>query len=294
MSNLYIVKCKELYKIVEGKPQKNRKGFSKMARYENSISTLQARTILDMIKTIKPGMTADGIEERANYIVHSLETEFPEHFPVDNDKHFSYMAFTLSALAKHAVKIGLINIIEYLKLYAMVKERNEKLISDYGAFGDLLEILVRCAMLRKLSLVRWSALSVKDVMHSDILSKKFGKIEVGHNGKTLTFGTLFDYMAGDYDAVIYGVFSDEDKKEVYNLCKNGEYEKTLDYITSYCSLWENKYNFQKDIDNLSRGKGITVKGGQIQVVYNPSKYNAFVGALENGMFTSLYEILKRG
>ena len=203
------------------------------------------------------------------------------------------MAFTLSSLARYAVKIGLINIIEYLKLYAMVKERNESLIKDFGAFGDLFEVLVRCALMRKLSLVRWSALSVKDVMHSDIISKKYGKIEVGHNGKTLTFGTLFDYMEGDYNAIIYGVFSEEDKTEIYNLCKNGEYEKTLDYITSYCALWENKYKFQEDIDGLTRGKGITVKGGQIQVVYNPSKYSAFLDALEEGKITSLFETLKR-
>ncbi len=60
------------------------------------------------------------------------------------------------------------------------------------------------------------------------------------------------------------------------------------------SIWDNKYKFQSDMDNLTRGKGITIKGGSIQVVYNPGKYKAFLNALEEGTFTSLYDILGRG
>ena len=146
--------------------------------------------------------------------------------------------------------------------------------------------------MRKIALVRWSMLSVKDIKTSDIISKKFGVVEVGHNGKTLTFGTMFDYMNGDYTSVVYGVFAEEDKKEVYALVREKQYDKAIEYITNYCGYWSNKYDFQSDMDNLTRGKGITAKGANIQVVYNEGKYNAFVNALEEGTITSLADVLK--
>ena len=100
-------------------------------------------------------------------------------------------------------------------------------------------------------------------------------------------------MSGDYTSVVYGVFSDEDKREVYNLCRNKEYEKALDFVTSYSVYWSNKYDFENDMNGLTRGKGITVKKCGVQVVYNDGKYNAFVSALEDGKFTSLFEMLNR-
>jgi hypothetical protein len=270
-----------------------------MARYVNSLSTLQARSILSFIESNAPAMRDKyAVEDFAFSVVEKLENDFPEVFPVDdsngkeNNPHFSYLAFTFSACAKYAIKSGDLNILEYISILAQVKEGNEKDIHDFGAFGDLFEVLVRCAFMRKRSLVRWSMLSVKAIENADIISKKYGIIEVGHNGKTLTFGTVFDHMAGNYTSVVYGMFSEEDKKEVYSLCRNREYDRAIDYITSYSAYWASKYDFENDMDNLTRGKGITVKSGQIQVVFNPGKYNAFVQALENGIFPSLNETLK--
>ena len=100
-------------------------------------------------------------------------------------------------------------------------------------------------------------------------------------------------MAGDFTSVVYGVFSEEDKKEVYTLRRNKEYEKAIDYITSYSVYWDSKYQFENDMNNLTRGKGITVKKCGVQVVYNAGKYNAFVSALEEGKFTSLFDMLNR-
>lgn len=271
-----------------------------MARYENTLSTLQARSILYYIEHNAPAMTNKYmIEDFAFETVDYMENYFPANFPVNfsgeksENPHFSYLAFTFAHCAKFAIKCGDLSILEYLSILSEVKEGNEKDIHDFGAFGDLFEILVRCAFMRKINLVKWSALSVKAIDTSDIISSRFGIIEVGHNGKTLSHGTLFDYMAGDYNAVVYGVFSEEDKKEVYALCRNKEYEKALDYICSYSAYWASKYDFQKDMDNLTRGKGITAKGANIQVVYNTGKYNAFVDALEEGKITSLAETLNR-
>jgi hypothetical protein len=271
-----------------------------MARYETSLSTLQARTILYYIEKHAPAMYDKyDIEDFAFEVVEKIENDFPAQFPVDdsngkaNNPHFSYLAFTFAACARFAIKAGSLPILEYLSILAEVKEENEKDIHDFGAFGDLFEILVRCALMRKLSLVKWSALTVKAINTADIVSKKYGIIEVGHNGKTLSFGTMYDYMQGDYNSVIYGVFSEEDKKEVYKLCREKKYEKAIDYICSYSAYWASKYDFQNDMDNLTRGKGIAVKACGVQVVYNAGKYNAFVNALEEGKITSLAEILNR-
>lgn len=271
-----------------------------MARYENSISTLQARSILYFIDNNAPAMRDKyEIENFAFSVVEKIEKDFPEMFPVDdsngkdNNPHYSYLAFTFSACAKFAIKCGDLNILEYISILAEVKEGNEKDIHDFGAFGDLYEILIRCAFMRKKSLVKWSMLSVKSIENSDIISKKYGIIEVGHNGKTLTFGTVFDHMAGDYTSVVYGVFSEDDKKAVYDLCRSKQYEKALDYVTSYSAYWASKYEFENDMNGLTRGKGITVKKCGVQVVYNTGKYDAFLAALEEGKFTSVYEMLNR-
>lgn len=271
-----------------------------MARYENALSTLQARSILYFIEHNAPTMRDRyAVEDFAFSVVEKMENEFSAIFPTDdsngkeNNPHFSYLAFAFSACARFAIKVGDLNILEYIAILAEVKEGNEKDIHDFGAFGDLFEVLIRCAFMRKKALVKWYMLSVKAIENDDLISKKYGIIEVGHNGKTLTFGTVFDHMAGNYTSVVYGVFSDEDKKEVYALCRNKEYEKALDYVTSYSVYWSSKYDFENDMDNLTRGKGITAKKCGVQIVYNAGKYNAFVSALEDGRFISLFDMLKR-
>lgn len=262
-----------------------------MARYENTLSTLQARTIVSAIHDFPGSLhSRENIEKAALSIVDNLITLFPAQFP--SADRLSFVAFALSAGAKEGIKRNELTILDYLSMLADIKEGNEQALKDFGAFGDLLEILVRCAFMKKLSLVRWSMLSVKDIKTADIISKKYGIVEVGHNGKSLTFGNMFDYMDGEYTAVVYGVFSDEDKKDVYSLVRNKEYDRAIDYIANYCGYWNNKYAFQHDMDNLTRGKGITAKGSNIQVVYNEGKYNAFVNALEDGKFTSLADALK--
>ena len=269
-------------------------------RYTNTLNTLQARSIIDYITKNAPALhTRYEIENFAVETVGYIERVYPDVFPVDfntpkkDNPHFSYLAFTFAHASRFAIKSGDLTVLEYISILASVKEENEKEIADYGAFGDLFEILIRCAFIRKYNLVSWSALSVKAIDTSDMISKKYGIIEIGQNGKTLSHGTVFDFMSGDYTSIVYGVFSEEDKKAVYSLCRNKDYEKALDYVTSYSSYWESKYQFESDMNSLTRGKGITIKSGSIQVVYNSGKYNAFVNALENGTFTSLYEFLNR-
>lgn len=261
-----------------------------MARFTSALTTLQTRTIISMINSTHATLsTKEAIEKVANHVVENAEKTFPAQFPAN--LHNAYMAFTLSACGKIGVKNGDLNVVEYISMLASAKRENEQNLRDFGAFGDLFEILIRCSLIRNIHLVKWSSLSVKDVKHADIVSKRFGVVEVGHNGKSFTFGTLVDFMEGDYTSIIYGVFNEQDKEAVYNLCIEGSYEKAIDYVTNYAVYWANKYDFQRDMDNLTRGKGIAVKGENIQVVFNPGKYDAFVNAIENGAFKSLNETL---
>jgi len=261
-----------------------------MGRYENALSTLQVRTIIAAVALLDVDFTDKYIiEDNAFAVVNSLQKTFPEDFPIINSRR--YIACALAACAKKGVQTNVLPVAEYIGILSATKEDNESNLYDFGAFGDLYEVLIRCALVKVSNFYRSTALYVKPMGETDIISKKYGRLEVGHNGKTLTYGTLFDYMSGDYTGMIYGVFSKEDKKEVYRLCQEHEFRKAVEYVSSYSVLWTDKYQFQKDIDSLSRGKGITKKSGCIQVVYNESKYNTFVDALENGRFTSLYDLL---
>ena len=274
-----------------------------MARHDTALSTIQARTILDYCDRFSVAslrteeeITAEALNvtdfifnnpDLKDFFLSSSEDE-NEREQDDVRMTALVMSCALSALARKAVRTGQVTVKEYVAILANVKSRNEKSLKDYGAFGDLLEILVRCFFMGSIALVNWRTLTVKYLYDCDIISKKYGRIEVGHNGKSLTFGTLFDHMAGDYDAIVYGVFSEYDKKQVYKFCRNQELENAVDYVAHRVVYWKNKYSFERDMNELSRGKGITVKRETgVQVVYNESKMKAFCSALDEGTFERL-------
>lgn len=261
--------------------------------HTSKLSTLMARTALARIeKDSSPLTSVHDIYKTSVRIFKDLYSKFPTVYKKDKDTQKSVIAFILSNVARKAVKVGDITIADFMEFYAMHKARIAVSMNDFGAFGDLLELLVRLYFV-KTCFHNWKLLSVKAYGEIDLVSNKLGKVEIGHNGKTLSFGTMFDYMEGDYNAMIYGTFSVEDKEDIYTLCKEGKYIKACDYIGQYMCVWSNKYDFQNDMNNLSRGQGIVVKGDCIQVVYNDSKYKAFQDAIENKKFITLKEFLNK-
>ena len=85
-----------------------------MARYENTLSTLQARSILYFIENNAPAMRDKyAIEEFAFEVVEKMENEFSDIFPVDdsngkeNNPHYSYLAFAFSSCGNLSVSTGL-------------------------------------------------------------------------------------------------------------------------------------------------------------------------------------------
>lgn len=256
-----------------------------------TISTLAARTALARIEKDTSSLnTVKEIYSTSSRIFKELYHNFPSVYKVD--MKMSVIAFLLSNVAKKAVKVGDITLGEFMQFLAKHKARIAVQMDDFGAFGDLLEVLVRLSFVQK-NFRNWKMLSVREYGKADIVSSRLGKVEIGHNGKTLSFGTLYDYMEGNYDSMVYGTFSVEDKEEIYKYCIKGQYEDACNYVKEYMCVWENKYQFQHDMDSLSRGKGITLKGECVQVVYNDSKYKAFQDAIESKRFITLKEYLKK-
>lgn len=257
-------------------------------KHDFALSTLQARTALALINQSAATLDSkQAIETESKKIIETLTKQFPANYPAEIIP--ALWAFVLSNVGKKAVRDNTITAYEYIAILAESKRENAETRKDFGAFGDLFEILARLALVKNQNLINWRLLTVKDINRPDIVSNKYGIIECGTNGKTWTYGTLFDYMAGDYTSVIYGVFMDEDKQAIYDLCANQQIEEAIDYIAQYSVYWPDKYQFQYDMDNLTRGKGITEKGGNIQCQFNIGKYDAFIAALESGKFKSLKE-----
>lgn len=258
-----------------------------MARHNYSINTLQAKTLKKAMETMV--FTAENVQNVAVEKVNELIEKFPVVFSADEFN--SYVAFILSECMKKLYADGIITLSEFIAYYANHKKSMEKNSKDFGAFGDLFELLVRIIIIGNLNLVRSSALSVASFGKNDVVSKKYGIIEIGHNGKTFTSGTCFDYMEGDYSTVIYGMFSAIDKTLIYELCMNGNVQSAIKEIKKRTAIWIDKYQFEKDINHLGHNgkeiKALTIKSGNVQLQFTDGMYYNFLEKIEQGIFKTL-------
>lgn len=263
-------------------------------KHDTALSTLQARTLVNRVKKCDLSTYSIGnLEHIALDIVNALNEENEKIFPRENNPVF--MAFTLSQLLRKAYHDGIINLYNYIALYAAIKQRNAEILKDKGAFGDLYEILVRIALIKVLAFVRPSSLTVAQYGKIDINSKKFGLLEIGNNGKTFTQGTIDDYMEGEYTSIIYGMFSDIDKRYIYELCMDERIEQAIEEIKKRSAYWQDKYQFQEDFNHLGyKGKevkGITIKSGKVMTQATEQMYYNFIDNVTSGKFCGLNKIL---
>lgn len=102
--------------------------------------------------------------------------------------------------------------------------------ADKGAFGDLIEVLVRVAS-KPEALITLNDLHVADVSKADIVLRGV-KTEIGTNGKT--FGqSSYDIPLGNFERFIYGTFTENDKIKIFNLCMNEQYKKAIEYVLKH-------------------------------------------------------------
>ena len=259
-----------------------------------TLGTLEKNSIRDYVDnnvTFEDLKSFKTLQTKAVVFMTVLEHKYPTVFKTEY--HNVYVAFTLAYCAKKAIDVSAITVCKYIRFYAEQKRNNTEELNDYGAFGDLFELLVRLAFIGNLTLVRSSSLHVKEQAKTDIVSNRYGKIEVGHNGKTWSKATVFNFMNGEFDSVVYGMFSAFDRQQIYSLCACGNIEQAVKYVKEYSCFWSDKNQYLADMDNLSRGKGLTIKAGCVQTVYNDSKYQAFNAAIEEKRFTTLSDILNK-
>lgn len=256
-----------------------------------TLNTLQKKSLekaivvsYDTLSTVK------AIGQNAIQAVKHCMSIASDVFPVEYKRVF--VGYALSYGLKKAMLEGFIAVRQGLRMYVLVKKAMSEKNGDKGYFGDILEVLIRCAFVGNIALIRPEMIHVKEQSQTDIISKKYGKIEVGHNGKTFTQGTIFDYMEGDFSSVVYGVFDEEQKDYIIELIKKNDIIGAFKNVCAYCGYWQDKYDFLRDINGLSTGKGITIKAGQVMVQYNAGKHKVFIKALENGTIKCLADILK--
>lgn len=159
--------------------------------------------------------------------------------------------------------------------YAEFKKTAYYNCSDFGAFGDLVEVLTRLAIRKNINLAHIADIHVKRAFESDITSSKYGKMEVGTNGKS------FNEPLEKLENIVYGVFSDDDKMMIFDTCINGNVQTAIDAISEmmYC------FTVSQFIETLSEKVGRTKKfkinsRNQLQIIYNDSMMNAFIKYME--------------
>ena len=262
-----------------------------MARdYQNKVNTLQGRTINNRINAINfSNFTSKSVEYMAKKIVLQLTQENEKVFPENEFNMF--MAYAMNSIVKKAYTEGFINLYDYIALYAHSKKMNKVQLNDKGYFGDLFEILIRIIIINNVNLIQASALSVAEYKRIDINSKKYGKIEIGQNGKTWNEGLIDDYMNGNYDSVIYGMFSDIDINLILTYCEQKQLEKALQEIKKRTAYWKDKYQFMDDMNHLGhKGKEIkafTIKSCKVMNQFTSGMYYNFMEKIEQGMYKTL-------
>lgn len=214
------------------------------------------------------------------------------------NRYYALFASYASILQAHYNNI---KPLEYLRLYVIWKLQEYTFNNDYGAYGDIIEVLTRCILRKRINFIRLTDIQVKpltsknDTLRQQISftdAKSKGMFfEVGHNGKTLTEGTITDFMEGNYNGFIYGMFMQEELTAICNYIINNDYKKAFKAIASGLYVWVNKYDFITDINSVSRGKGITYKPhiNAPQIVFNQSKLNAFIQYMEISNIPTLFE-----
>ncbi len=212
-------------------------------------------------------------------------------YPVTNDIK-KRAIFNLFACGECARQIALAKYWkEYMIAYANFKANTYEKLSDYGAFADLVETVCHLLVNKKVWRTNIKNLHVSAIGKID-LRYNGQKIEIGTNGKSWLESTEEDSMHGKFDSVLYGVFSEEEKESICKDFSEGKAEKAISEIAKMLYYFEDKNDFPVFVNSISRSSSLVwKKAGYYQSVYNPSKHGAFVRAIEESNYPTLYDII---
>lgn len=182
------------------------------------------------------------------------------------------------------------SVMDYLHDYLLFKFESFRVFNDFGYFGDIVETVTHLLVCEKLWRVKRENLHVSAIGKVD-LKYKGEKFEIGTNGKSFLESTQSDFMSGKYTSLVYGMFDDMDKETIRQFIMENNTRKAVKTIASMLYVFENKYDFPVFMESISRGKTLAWKGQYMQVVFNPSKYNAFCKAIEETDFPTLADYM---
>lgn len=165
---------------------------------------------------------------------------------------------------------------------------------DRGARGDAVEAVTRYYLKRKF--ITYNDVMTASIEKNDVTSKRLGKVEVGHNGKTFQQAyvpadedknsfTAENYMNGDFQVVVYGAFKKDFTADT--LLNEEKFLGTMRVFT-------NKYEFPQAIagkHGLSSGWNIAHERATVQ--YNDSLRHRFDEYCAANQIPTLGEFLKK-
>ena len=185
------------------------------------------------------------------------------------------LAYVLSYYELHNAIEHNMNIRDIVRNYAEFKKTAYYNCNDFGAFGDLIEVLTRLAIRKNINLAHISDIHVKRAFEDDITSSKYGKIEVGHNGKS------FNEPLENLESIVYGVFSDDDKLTIFDTCINGEIQTAIDVTSEMMYFFTVPQFIETLSEKVGRAKKFKINSrNQLQIVYHESMANAFIKYIE--------------
>lgn len=263
-------------------------------KHDSKLSLVQVKTLDALIKKDLTVLNSRiAIETCAKNVVSVAIHDFSKIY--NFTEYPLYIAYALAKTATKAIKLKTLPVLDYIQIVAEQKQDGEKNAqglykdNDFGAFGDLYEIIVKCSLVKNVNLIKARQLTVRELDDYDVVTKKYGKIEIGQNGKTLSQGNAIDYLDGDYKAIIYGVFDEMTKEQIYSACLKKDLQTAIKIVKAYSAIFANKYDFYK-LQDLRRGKIITIKSGKVMIQYNEQFYKMFIDALETDYIVSLETI----
>ena len=200
---------------------------------------------------------------------------------VENDGKYNQMlSVALSCYNMEKAKKEGKKPLEVFPQYAAFKQTTTNKLSDYGAFADMWEILLRMYTKPEWA-IQFSDMHVKRQYDVDITIRG-KKCEVGTNGKTFAESTEEEASAGRYDYILYTVLDDDEKQAFFRMVKTGRVKEAMQQAARMTYCFEKNQFFSLLSEKCGRAPMVKYKetAGYWQVIYNPSKHTAFLKMVE--------------
>jgi len=238
-----------------------------MNKYEQHATDTMKKAIADVIRNLPEHITIeDAITVMRQYLA--------INYGIIGGSIATYAdTCVYNAIARRAG----ISPVEYLRAFVRNKVEAYTEKNDKGAYGDILEVLVRLYC-KPRALWQYADIRVRDALHTDATLRGH-IVEIGHCGKE--FGPSWV----NAELFIYAALLEGEKEYIAKLVINGAIDKALETVGTLFHVMP-ACDMARHFNAVSRGKGLRVTStGKLQVVYNSSKSYAIAGYLDENTIT---------